>query len=87
MINNAMTTDTSYEAYITAYKALHPIRQNVLRAVACKMLQARGDSEIGSSDVSCQVFNIFRLHGEFTDDLITDLRDEWLGWATLENER
>ena len=83
----AITADDSYADYLQAYKALHPIRQNVLRAVAAKMLQSSGASGIGTSDVSVQVFSNFKQHGHFEDELITELRDEWLSWASVEGER
>ena len=86
-IMTAITTDASYADYLQAYKALHPIRQNILRAVAITMLQSSGASEIGTSDVSAQVFSIFKQHGHFEADLITELRDEWLSWAAIEGER
>jgi hypothetical protein len=77
MIKNAITTADNYNDYLQAYRALHPIRQNVLRAVAAEMLKARGAWEIGSSDISCQVYDIYRQYG-FDVETITTLRDEWL---------
>ena len=80
----------AYTQYLRDYKALHPIRQNVLRAIARQMLRAADLPEYGSSDVSCQVFNIWKNVGGFSNenfnDILTDLRDEWLGWAALPGE-
>lgn len=81
-----MTTSPTQKEYLQAFRALDPIRQRLLRAVACEMLKAFGAPEIGTSDVSCQVFHIFQYHGTFSDKVLTDLRDEWLGWAALPGE-
>lgn len=86
MIKNAITTADDYNDYLQAYRALHPIRQNVLRSVAVEMLKSEGAPEIGSSDVSCKVYSLYRQYGHFSPDLITDLRDEWLGWSALAGE-
>lgn len=82
----SITTDDSYADYLEVYKALHPVRQTMLRAIAAKMLQSSGAEEIGTSDVSAKVFSIFKQHGHLNDDLLTELRDEWLGWAAVEGE-
>lgn len=78
--------DVTFDEYITAYRALHPLRQSLLRHIAGRMLQCRGASEIGSSDVSGQVFSIYRQYGSFSDSVLTELREEWLGWAALPGE-
>ena len=95
MTNTIPQLDSDYTAYLRDYKALHPIRQNVLRAVAAQMLRQRADSfhspELGTSDVSCQVFQIWKDVGGFNNDnfndILCDLRDEWLSWASLPSER
>ena len=81
-----LKSDVTFDEYITAYRALHPLRQSLLRHIAGRMLQSRGASEIGSSDVSGQVFSIYRQHGSFSDSVLTELREEWLGWAALPGE-
>ena len=81
-----MNLRPTQEEYLQAFRVLDSVRQRLLRAVACEMLKAFGAPEIGSSDVSCQIFHIFQYHKAFTDDVLTALRDEWLGWTASSEE-
>ena len=76
----------TFTEYLRAYKELHPIKQSLIRHIAARQLLCFGAPEIGSSDISAQVFQLYKRHGGFSDDILTDLRDEWLGWAALPGE-
>ena len=59
-----MTTDI-YQDYLKAYRELHPVRQSVIRHEASKELKEEGYEEIGSSDISCRVYDWFKQYGSF----------------------
>ena len=67
-----------YEAYLAAYRDLSPCDQSDLRACASRALYDLGAPEIGSSDVSCQVYAWFKLYGSFSTLVIQQLRDYYL---------
>jgi hypothetical protein len=59
-----MSTIT-YENYLVSYKELSRTMQTLVRRTASLELQSRGVYEIGSSDVSCTVFDLYRSLGSF----------------------
>jgi len=71
-------TEATHNAYLTAYKALHPCDQSDLRGCAYAELKSRGDWEIGSSDVSNQVCDWFKHYGSFGPEVIKELTDYYL---------
>jgi len=59
-----MSTNT-FDDYYTKYKELSPTIQRMIRNIASLELQERGVYEIGSSDVSCAVYDLYRSLGSF----------------------
>ena len=84
MMTNTIThsvrhnTEESYNAYLAAYRALHPCDQSDLRGCAYFELKSRGCHEIGSSDVSNQMYDWFRHYGSFSDEVIKELTHYYL---------
>lgn len=77
-MKNTIPSEVTYEAYLEAYRALHPCDQSDLRGCAYHALKDRGAWEIGSSDISCQVYSWFKLYGSFSPLVIQQLTDYYL---------
>lgn len=58
-------TTISYENYLEDYRDLTPTMQRMVRRAATLELESRGVEEIGSSDVSCVVFDLYKSLGSF----------------------
>ena len=58
-------TTISYEDYLKDYRELSPNMQRMVRKAASLELETRGAYEIGSSDVSCEVFSLYSSLGSF----------------------
>lgn len=76
--------DVTFDEYLSAYRALHPTDQRLVRGVAAKMLKAactyeqNGVPDIGSSDISNKVFSLYKQYGGFTNEMFNELTDEWI---------
>lgn len=55
----------TYDSYLVAYKALPQPIQTALRTVARDQMIEEGCPEIGSSDISARVYELYRHHGSF----------------------
>jgi len=62
-----MTTTITFEQYYKEFSELSPMMKQMVRRVASMELQDRGAYEIGSSDVSCMVFDLYKQYGTFDD--------------------
>lgn len=56
---------TAFSDYHAKYKELSPNMQRMVRNIASLELQERGVYEIGSSDVSCAVYDLYCSLGSF----------------------
>ena len=54
---------------MTEYKAMSPVMQQLVRKTAVMELQEWGFEEIGSSDVNCQIVDLYNSYGGF-DNII-----------------
>lgn len=52
--------DTQWEEMRTWLNGLEPVCKDAVRSTAVAILQNEGSEEIGSSDISCQIFNIYQ---------------------------
>ena len=67
-----------YNQFLEAYDALDPQSKSSLRFIARAELRAEGSPEIGSSDVSCRVYEFFRYLGNFhTETLRTFFQNHY----------
>lgn len=53
----------SYQDFLVRLEALTPQQRYGLRAQALDELTEEGAEEIGSSDISCRVYDLYRWHG------------------------
>ena len=68
-----------YNQFAEAYDALDRWTKSSLRSIAAAELRAEGSPEIGSSDVSCRVYEFFRYLGNFhTETLRTFFQDHYV---------
>jgi hypothetical protein len=56
-----------YQQYIQAFQSLDPGVRQLIRRVGALELQRFGCGEIGSSDVSCAVFGLYKRYGNWED--------------------
>jgi len=69
----------TYDQYISEYQHLDPGIKTLVRRVGALQCEAYGHEEIGSSDVSCAVFELYKRFGNWSAvilhglDLIQDL--------------
>ena len=59
------TTKDTYDTYLAEYRALPTLVQRAFRHWASDQLREEGCEEIGSSDVSCRVYDLYRFYGGF----------------------
>lgn len=59
------STDITYDQYINDFKNLSDHMKRMVRRVGAMELQDRGVEEIGSSDISCAVFSLYRSMKSF----------------------
>jgi len=78
MMKNTIPSEVTFEVYLEAFRALHPSDQSDLRRSAVQALLDLGAPEIGSSDVSCQVYSWFKVYGSFSPLVIQQLTDYYL---------
>ena len=71
-------SEETYNTYLEAYRALHPCDQGDLRGCAYEHLKHQGFTEIGSSDVSCQVYEWFKEYRSFSPLVLKVLTDHYL---------
>ena len=90
-MTNTTSSKSEFDIFYQELNSLHPLFRSLLRSIASAMLRSYNLPEIGSSDVSCEVFNIWKRMGGFNNEnfftSLTELRDEWLGWASLPDEQ
>lgn len=67
MIKN--TTKRTFEEVMNEYKALSPMMQQMVRKTAVMELLEFGFEEIGSSDVNCQIVDLYNIYGSFDDTI------------------
>jgi len=65
MIKN--TTKKTFQEVMNEYKALSAMMQQLVRKTAVMELQEFGFEEIGSSDVNCQVVDLYNSYGSFDE--------------------
>ena len=65
MIKN--TTKRTFEEVMNEYKALEKGMQQMVRNTAVMELKEFGFEEIGSSDVNCQVVDLYNSYGGFDE--------------------
>lgn len=63
------TTKKTFEEVMNEYKALGPMFQQMVRNTAVMELKQWEIEEIGSSDVNCQIVDLYNSYGSF-DDII-----------------
>jgi len=78
--------EDAYSVYLRAYQELNSLDRDLLRHIAARQLLCYGAPEIGSSDINHQLCQIYKQYGSFSAEVLTELRDEWLGWAALPGE-
>ena len=64
-----MKNKKTFEEVMTEYKAMSPVMQQLVRKTAVMELQEWGFEEIGSSDVNCQIVDLYNSYGGF-DNII-----------------
>ena len=70
----------TYEQYISDYQNLDSGITQLVRRTGALQCEANGYEEIGSSDVSCAVFELYKRYGNWNDiikhglGLIRDMR-------------
>ena len=64
MTTTVSSTET-LEYYMNEYKELSPYMRTLVRRVASMELQQQNYQEIGSSDVSCEVYNLRKYLGSY----------------------
>lgn len=64
----------TYEQYLTDYQSLDSSLKQLVRRVGSMMCQEAGYEEIGSSDVSCAVFDLYKQYGNWADIVQHGLR-------------
>lgn len=57
----------TYEQYIQDYQNLDSGIKQLVRRVGTMMCQEAGYQEIGSSDVSCAVFDLYKRYGNWSE--------------------
>ena len=60
-----MKNKKTFEEVMTEYKALSPMFQQMVRKTAVLELQEWGFEEIGSSDVNCQIVDLYNSYDGF----------------------
>ena len=60
-------TKKTFEEVMNEYKALEKGMQQMVRNTAVMELQEFGFEEIGSSDVNCQVVDLYNSYGGFDE--------------------
>lgn len=60
-----MTTTITVDQYYKDFSELSPMMKTLVRRTASLELQERGFEEIGSSDVSCTVYDLYKSLGTF----------------------
>ena len=55
----------SFDVYFSEYKKLSSTMQRAVRTTASLELQVRGVEEIGSSDISCVAYDLYKSLGSF----------------------
>ena len=67
----------SYDRYLEAFNNLDPLDRRYIRRIAASILEAEGYPEIGSSDISNKVFQLFREYGRFDDETLSKIDEEY----------
>jgi hypothetical protein len=62
-----MKTKKTFETIMGEYKALEPTFQTMVRNTAVLELKEWGVKEIGSSDVNCQIVDLYNSYGGFDE--------------------
>lgn len=57
----------TYEQYLTDYQNLDSGIKQLVRTTGSLQCQAYGYKEIGSSDVSCAVYELYKMYGNWSD--------------------
>ena len=61
------TTKKTFEEIMAEYKTLGSMMQQMVRKTACLELKEWGVEEIGSSDVNCQIVDLYNSYGGFDE--------------------
>jgi len=64
-----MKIKKTFEEVMTEYRTLSPMFQQMVRKTAVMELKQWEIEEIGSSDVNCQIVDLYNSYGSF-DDII-----------------
>ena len=57
----------TYEQYMKDYSELSPMMKQMVRKTGSLELQSQGAPEIGSSDISCTVFSLYKSLGTWEE--------------------
>lgn len=60
-------TKKTFEEVMNEYKALEPMMKQMVRNTAVMELKEWGVPEIGSSDVNCQIVDLYNSYGGFDE--------------------
>jgi hypothetical protein len=64
-----MKNKKTFEEVMTEYRAMSPVMQQLVRKTAVMELQEWGFEEIGSSDINCQIVDLYNSYEGF-DNII-----------------
>ena len=62
-----MKNKKSFEEVMTEYKTLGDMFQRMVRKTASLELKEWGVEEIGSSDINCQIVDLYNAYGSFDE--------------------
>jgi hypothetical protein len=68
---------SSYDRYLEAFNSLDPLDRRYIRRIAASILAAEGAPEIGSSDISCKVFELFKEYGRFDEETLSKIDEKY----------
>jgi hypothetical protein len=60
-----MKNKKTFEEVMAEYKAMSPMMQQMVRKIAVMELKEWGVEEIGSSDVNCQIVDLYNSYDSF----------------------
>jgi len=77
-----MKNKKTFEEIMTEFKTLGTMMQNMVRNTAKLELKEWGVEEIGSSDVNCQIVDLYNSYGGF-DEVVRHGLDLVRAWSSF----